>query len=293
VNAASQRGGLPFARMHGCGNDFVVIDDRAGVWHTRREDLAREICDRRKGLGGDGLILIQPGSDGADFRMTYVNRTGMDGEMCGNGARCTVLRAAQLGLIDSVGTMATDAGPIGAALDGAIITLQMTPPVDERPPQRLEVAGQSFECFAIDTGVPHVVILLDDESALEKTDVEGIGRTLRHHVAFAPRGVNANFGVRRTDGTFRMRTYERGVEMETLACGTGAVAVGLVAHRKFGSAAPVLIHPTGGGLLRVGFRVSANGFADVTLAGPAELIAEGEISNAWLGAHGLTAALAE
>ena len=95
MNAAAKRGGLPFARMHGCGNDFVVIDDRAGLWHARREDLAREICDRRKGLGGDGLILIQPGRDGAEFRMTYVNRTGMDGEMCGNGARCTVLRAAQ------------------------------------------------------------------------------------------------------------------------------------------------------------------------------------------------------
>ena len=292
VNSGPKRGGLPFARMHGCGNDFVVIDDRAGHWHARREALAREICDRRKGLGGDGLILIQPGRDGADFRMTYVNRTGMDGEMCGNGARCTVLRAAQLGLILGAGTMATDAGPIRAALEGAVITLQMTPPVEERPPLQLEIAGRSFECFAIDTGVPHVVIFLDDETALEALDVDGIGRSLRHHPAFAPRGVNANFAVRRADVSFRMRTYERGVEMETLACGTGAVAVGLMAHRKFGSASPVLIHPTGGGLLRIGFRTVSERFEDVTLAGPAELIAEGEISDAWLAAHGLTSALA-
>lgn len=284
--------GLKFARMHGCGNDFVVIDDRAGSWHARREDLAREICDRRRGLGGDGLILVQPGRDGADFRMTYVNRTGMDGEMCGNGARCTVLRAAQLGLIRTGGTMATDAGPIRAAIDGTIVSLQMTPPVDERPPLRLEVAGQPFECFIIDTGVPHIVIFLEDEAALEGLDVDGIGRILRHHPAFAPRGVNVNFAVRRADGSFRMRTYERGVEMETLACGTGAVAVGLMASRKFGSVAPVLIHPTGGGLLRIGFRVSADGFADVTLAGPAELIAEGEIPDGWLAAHGFTSALA-
>jgi diaminopimelate epimerase len=285
--------GLKFARMHGCGNDFTVIDDRAGSWHARREALAREICDRRRGLGGDGLILIQPGSDGADFRMTYVNRTGMDGEMCGNGARCTVLRATQLGLIRTSGTMATDAGPIRAAIDGTIVTLQMTPPVDERVPLRLEIAGQSFECFIIDTGVPHVVIFLEDEAALEKLDVDGVGRILRHHIAFAPRGVNANFAVRRTDASFRMRTYERGVEMETLACGTGAVAVGLMAHRKFGTAAPVLIHPTGGGLLRIGFRESADGYADVSLAGPAELIAEGEIADGWLAAHGFTRALAE
>jgi diaminopimelate epimerase len=292
VNAAAKRGGLAFARMHGCGNDFVVIDDRAGLWHARREDLARQICDRRKGLGGDGLILIQPGRDGADFRMTYVNRTGMDGEMCGNGARCTVLRAAQLGLMRGAGTMATDAGPIRAAIEGAVITLQMTPPVDERPPLRLEVAGQSLECFYIDTGVPHVVVFLDKEPALEALDVDGIGRTLRHHAAFAPRGVNANFAVRLADASFRMRTYERGVEMETLACGTGAVAVGLMAHRKFGSAAPVLIHPTGGGLLRIGFRDTGKDFAEVTLSGPAELIAEGEIPEAWLAAHGLTSALA-
>jgi diaminopimelate epimerase len=284
--------GLKFARMHGCGNDFTVIDDRAGTWQERREELAREICDRRRGLGGDGLILIQPGQDGADFRMTYVNRTGMDGEMCGNGARCTVLRAAQLGLIGTGGTMATDAGPIRAAIDGTMVTLQMTPPVNELAPLRLEVSGLSLECFVIDTGVPHVVIFLNDEAALEQLDVDGIGRILRHHAAFVPRGVNANFAVRRSDASFRMRTYERGVEMETLACGTGAVAVGLMAHRKFGSAAPILIHPTGGGLLRIGFRESGDGFTEVTLAGPAELIAEGEISDDWLAAHGLTSALA-
>jgi diaminopimelate epimerase len=285
--------GLKFARMHGCGNDFVVIDDRAGSWHARREDLAREVCDRRRVLGGDGLILIQPGLDGADFRMTYVNRTGMDGEMCGNGARCTVLRAAQLGLIRTNGTMATDAGAIRAAIDGTVIALQMTPPVGERRPLRLDIAGQGFECHIIDTGVPHIVIFLADEAGLESLDVDGIGRILCRHAAFAPRGVNVNFAVRRADGSFRMRTYERGVEMETLACGTGAVAVGLMAHRKFGSAAPVLIHPTGGGLLRIGFRVSADGFADGTLAGPAELIGEGEIPDAWLAAHGLISAPAE
>jgi diaminopimelate epimerase len=189
--------------------------------------------------------------------------------------------------------MATDAGPIRAVIDGAVITLQMTPPIDERPPVRLEIAGQSFECFIIDTGVPHIVIFLDDAAALEVLDVDGIGRILRHHEAFAPRGVNANFAARRGDGSFRMRTYERGVEMETLACGTGAVAVGLMAQRKFGSTAPVLIHPTGGGLLKIGFRVSPTGFADVTLSGPAELIAEGEISDGWLAAHGFKPALAE
>ncbi|MES1151594.1 MAG: hypothetical protein ABUL54_06835, partial [Dongia sp.] len=122
----------------------------------------------------------------------------------------------------------------------------------------------------------------------EQLDVDGTGRMLRQHAAFAPRGVNANFAVRRADASFRMRTYERGVEMETLACGTGAVAVGLIAHRRFGSPSPVVIHPTGGGRLEIGFRVLPDGaFQDVTLSGPAETIAEGEITDQWLAARGL------
>jgi len=279
--------GLPFARMHGCGNDFVVIDDRAGHWHAQREKLAQELCDRRKGLGGDGLILIERGSDGADFRMSYTNRTGVDGEMCGNGARCTVLRAAELGLVNGMAAMATDAGLIRATIDGHFITLAMTPPADERPATEMKLSGGPLQGWYIDTGVPHVVVFLDSPAALEAFDVTGIGREIRHFGAFE-RGANANFAARLADGSFRMRTYERGVEMETLACGTGAVAVGLIAHRRFASASPVVIHPTGGGRLEIGFRARPEGgFQDVTLSGPAETIAEGEITIEWLAARGL------
>jgi diaminopimelate epimerase len=279
--------GLPFARMHGCGNDFVVIDDRAGRWHTKRELLAQELCDRRKGLGGDGLILIERGTEGADFRMSYTNRTGMDGEMCGNGARCTVLRAAELGLVNGKAAMATDAGLIRATIDGHFITLAMTPPADEQPVTEMNLSGARLQGWYIDTGVPHVVVFLDSVAELEAFDVAALGREIRHHAAFE-RGANANFAARLADGTFRMRTYERGVEMETLACGTGAVAVGLIAHRRFSSPSPVVIHPTGGGRLEIGFRVLPDGaFQDVTLSGPAETIAEGEITPEWLAARGL------
>jgi diaminopimelate epimerase len=289
--------GLRFARMHGCGNDFVVIDDRDGRWHAKRELLAQELCDRRKGLGGDGLILIERGSDGADFRMSYTNRTGMDGEMCGNGARCTVLRAAELGLVDGRATMATDAGLIRATIRGHFITLAMTPPKDERPPIEMNLAGGRMTGWYIDTGVPHVVCFLDDVAALQAFDVTAVGREIRHFAGFE-RGANANFAARLGNGSFRMRTYERGVEMETLACGTGAVAVGLIAHRRFGSASPVVIHPTGGGALEIAFRTPPPGprevgaFADVMLSGPAETIAEGEINPDWLAARGLTPASA-
>jgi diaminopimelate epimerase len=278
--------------MHGCGNDFVVIDDRAGLWRGQREKLAQELCDRRKGLGGDGLILIERGDNGADFRMRYINRTGMDGEMCGNGARCTVLRAAELGLFDGNAAMATDAGLIRATLQGHFITLAMTPPVDERPATEMDLAVGRMTGWYIDTGVPHVVVFLDSVAALEAFDVTTVGRDIRRHSAFE-RGANANFAARLADGSFRMRTYERGVEMETLACGTGAVAVGLMAHRRFGSASPVVIHPTGGGKLEIGFRAATDGaFQDVTLSGPAETIAEGEITAEWLAARGLTPASA-
>ena len=284
--------GLRFARMHGCGNDFVVIDDRNGRWHAKRQLLAQELCDRRKGLGGDGLILIERGSDGADFRMSYTNRTGMDGEMCGNGARCTVLRAAELGLVSGKAAMATDAGLIRATIDGHVITLTMTPPVDERPATHMDLAGRKFTGWYIDTGVPHVVVFIDGAAKLEALDVAAVGRDIRYHPAFE-RGANANFAARLPDGSFRMRTYERGVEMETLACGTGAVAVGLIAHRRLGAASPVVIHPTGGGKLQIGFRAVADGsFGDVTLSGPAETIAEGEITAEWLAARGLTPAAA-
>jgi diaminopimelate epimerase len=213
----------------------------------------------------------------------------MDGEMCGNGARCAILRAAELGIADRAAPigMATDAGFIRAKIAGSTVTLAMTDPVNERPPVSLDISGRSFDLHYIDTGVPHAVAFLNDVADLESLDLETIGPIVRHHAVFAPRGVNANFAVPLPDGSLRMRTYERGVEMETLACGTGAVAVGLMTHRRFDSAAPVLIHPTGGGILEIGFESTGNAFRNVTLKGPAETIAEGEIPVDWLAAHGL------
>ncbi len=288
--------GLSFTRMHGCGNDFVVIDDRAGHWHGRRAKLARALCDRRQGLGGDGLVLIDggqaTGSDNpadshpaADIRMTYVNADGMDGEMCGNGARCAIHRASGLGMIGPRASMATPAGLIHAAIDGALITLEMTPPTDEKPMQRMEILGRSFDFSYIDTGVPHVVTFVEDLGTL---DLARFGPLIRHHAAFQPRGVNVNFAMRTGPNRFRLRTYERGVEAETLACGTGSVAVALIAHRRFAVTAPVTIVPSGSGLLQIGFDVAPDGsFRNVTLGGPAEIIGEGTVPEAWLEARGL------
>ena len=284
---------IPFARMHGCGNDFVVLDDRAGRLYPHRRALAQAICHRRIGLGGDGLLLIaraQAGDDsGADLAMTYVNADGNDGEMCGNGARCAARRAVDLGLARDRTALATPAGLIRATIVGNHVTLGMTDPADERPAITLEIAGRRFELFCIDTGVPHVVAFVDD---LETLDVAGIGRAIRHHPAFAPRGTNANFATAAGPSGLRARTYERGVEAETLACGTGAVAIALVAFRRGLVTSPATILPPGGELT-VGYLTDAGGrFRDVTLAGPTERIATGEIDDAWLAAHGLEGLIA-
>lgn len=279
---------IPFARMHGCGNDFVVLDDRQGRLYPLRSALARAICHRRTGLGGDGIILIgrSPSAEAGDFAMTYVNADGNDGEMCGNGARCVVRRAADLGLVRERAAFATPAGLIRATLAGAQVTLTMTEPTDERSPVSLTIGDRSFDLHYIDTGVPHVVAFVDD---LDRLDVEGIGRQIRHHPSFAPRGVNANFAQPVGPSRIRARTYERGVEAETLACGTGAVAIALVAFRRDLAQPPVTILPPGGELT-IGFALKADGrFEQVTLAGPTETVATGELDGAWLAARGLAA----
>jgi diaminopimelate epimerase len=274
---------LRFARMHGCGNDFVVIDDRATHWYPRRHDLARALCDRRKGLGGDGLILI--GSDTeVDFAMSYTNATGVDGEMCGNGARCVVKRAHDLGLIGTTTQFRTLAGLMRADLTDNLISLAMTTPTPAELNLTLTIGGETWTGHGIDTGVPHLVIFT---SAIDRVDLARIGPALRHHPHFT-RGVNVNFAEQRGANRYRVRTYERGVEAETLACGTGSVATALIAHLLGEAQSPVIIEPTGGGELKITFLSSPDGsFSDVRLTGPAETIACGELDHDWLRTRGL------
>jgi diaminopimelate epimerase len=275
--------GLAFARMHGCGNDFIVIDDRANRWHAQRHALAHALCDRRKGLGGDGLLLIN--SDGeVDFAMSYTNASGLEGEMCGNGARCIVKRAHDLGIIGKHTRFRTDAGLMGADLDGDTIRLAMTTPSAAELDLALDAAGTRWPGHGIDTGVPHLVIFTDE---IETLDLARIGPPLRYHPHF-PRGVNPNFARRLGPNRYRMRTYERGVEAETLACGTGSVAIALIAALRGEASSPVIVVPTGGGELRIDFTPRDDGhFSDVYLTGPAETIAEGVLDPHWLAARNL------
>lgn len=267
---------IPFWKMHGAANDFILVDDRP--MNVPAEDKAwiARMAARRTGVGAEGLILIQP-STRADFRMRFFNPDGGEAEMCGNGARCVARLAYALGAAPETMTIETVAGPVGAEIRGEAVLLRMTPPTDWRMNRQLEVDGQVLDYHFVNTGVPHAVILVDD---LDRTDVRALGARVRYHADFAPAGTNVNFVRRADDRTLRVRTYERGVEDETPACGTGITACGLVAGRAgWLQARPVRLVTAGGYTLEVDYRMNEAGEAEaVTLLGPAEHVFTGELT---------------
>ena len=274
---------IPFARMHGSGNDFVVIDDRAGRLRPHRRVLTTALCDRRRGVGGDGLVLLSDGPAG-HVVMNYINADGNDGEMCGNGAGCAVRRAWELGLFRGSETVLdTDAGAVGATIDGFRITLSMPDPTNERLNLSISTSEGTLLGHGVDIGVPHVVLFVNDVSM---ANVAVLGPEVRHHALF-PRGCNVNWAARSGDNSFRMRTYERGVEAETLSCGTGATAIALMAYRLGLARSPVTIQATGGGVLKIAFDETPDQtLRNVVTSVEVERIAEGVLDADWLARRG-------
>jgi diaminopimelate epimerase len=264
-----------FWKMHGAGNDFVLIDDRERKAPAADGDWVARVCARRTGVGADGLILIQPSAQ-ADFRVRFFNPDGKEAEMCGNGARCAARLACEIGVAPRSMTMETEAGLVRAEVVGADIRLGMTPPSAWRLRQRLEAEGQTLEYDFVNTGVPHAVVTCAE---LERCDVRRLGAAIRHHRAFQPNGANADFIRVEGDHALRIRTYERGVEDETLACGTGIVAAALVAARRGEVRPPVVVTAAGGDRLTVDFRLAGEGADRVTLLGPAVHVFRGEIED--------------
>jgi diaminopimelate epimerase len=268
---------IAFTKMQGAGNDFVVLDnldDRLRL----TSDQIRRLCDRRFGVGGDGLLLLQkPTGPQFDARMIYYNSDGSRGEMCGNGARCftAFALAHELGRDGRVRFL-TDAGPMSATVADGLYTIQMTPPVDLKLNLEIPLRNeQQAVVHYVNTGVPHVVRFVED---LARVDILSEGAELRRHQAFAPKGANANF-ARITDDKQRIeiRTYERGVEAETLACGTGVTATAIIAHLLFGVEKPIQIQVAGGDTLRVDFDREGESLRNVTLTGPAKVVFEGTV----------------
>lgn len=274
---------LPFVKMNGAGNDFVLLDNRSGELALDAVAVSR-LCDRHRGVGADGVLVVERPQNGhADFRMRYYNADGGEAEMCGNGARCFARFAAHLeagGGGDSRErewvSFETMAGVIRARIEGGTVTLNMSDPHDGADLGELTAAGQTVRAFFLNTGVPHVVVPVADVAGV---DVRGLGAALRHHGRFAPKGTNANFFEVVGPREIRLRTYERGVEDETLACGTGATAAALALAEMNGlETGPVAVRVKEGDLLTIGFRrTGAFAFAEVTLGGPAEVAFRGAV----------------
>src|SRR6266567_7874410 len=264
---------LRFTKMNGAGNDFVMIDNRAGDVRLQPEQIVR-ICDRHRGVGADGILLLEKGSNGADFRMRYYNRDGGEAEMCGNGARCLARFAKKVAGAPERISFQTPAGLIGARLHGDLVTLNMSDPTDLRLNLRLQIDGEDGVVHYINSGVPHVVVPV---ARLDVVHVFTQGAAIRRHKKFSPQGANVNFIEKRGAQKILVRTYERGVEDETLACGTGVVASALIFAATEKVDGPISVIARGGDELRVGFKRAGDQFTNVTLTGPAEFAFEGTI----------------
>jgi diaminopimelate epimerase len=268
--------GLAFYKMSGHGNDFLLVDNRPGtVAESDMAALVRAACDRKRGVGADGMVFIQEGPEGVDFAWRFFNDDGNVAEMCGNAARCAALFVHMLGLDRPTMRFLTLAGVIRAEVRPDAVKVQLPPARDLELDFDLEVDGRTIRMSGVNTGVPHVVIF--DENA-ERAPVKDLGRTIRFHPHFRSAGTNVNFV--RVGGEHDMynRTYERGVEDETLACGTGCLASVLVAAAKGRVASPVAVTTQGGEILTVHFTRSASGFENLYLEGPVRVVCSGRLS---------------
>ena len=271
---------LHFFKMNGAGNDFIIVDNRdLSLTRELDADTIAALCDRNRGIGADGLLAVEPARGGADFRFRYYNADGYEAEMCGNGARCFGRFTAHLGetLRERV-TFETMVGTLAADMIGDNVRIAMSDPTDLRLDTGAKVPGLDTPLHFINTGVPHVVAFLESPEVLDEFDVFTHGTAIRNHPAFAPAGTNANFAAVLKPGHIAIRTFERGVEDETLACGTGMVACALVHHLLTGAASPIKVDVAGGDTLEIGFKRSGDqGFKNVTLTGPADFVFEGDI----------------
>ena len=263
---------MAFRKMNGAGNDFIMVDNRT-VEISPGPEVIRRLCDRKRGIGADGVILIEDGND-VDFRMRYYNANGGEAEMCGNGARCAAIYAASLGLGRPDGDalhlrFVAAPGPMEARITGRRVALAMTDATDYQESICLQVAEDEEIVHFINTGVPHAVAIESDVGNLDDEAVSSRGRAIRAHSRFSPAGVNASFISLRADGGVDIRTYERGVEAETLACGTGAVAAAIVLHHLGRAESPVTLITHGGETLVVSFTGGPSGARNVILEGPA------------------------
>jgi diaminopimelate epimerase len=265
---------LRFIKMNGAGNDFVLIDNRAQQIRLAREQVAR-LCHRQRGIGADGLVLLVPCASGqAEWAWEFYNSDGSTANMCGNAARCSARFVQRLTGAKGRIRFETGAGVITTELHEERVTVTLTPPKDLRVCQELKLSVGLQQVHSVNTGVPHAVLFVLDA---DLAPVQQLGPEVRWHAQFAPQGANVNFVQVLGQDSIRVRTYERGVEGETLACGTGVTAAALISARIHRMVSPVKVRVQSGDVLEVRFRQVSGRFAEVQLNGPAEFVFEGEI----------------
>jgi len=265
---------LDFVKMNGAGNDFILIDNRPGKIKLTTEQVVR-LCDRHRGIGADGLFLLVPNTSGkAEWSWEFYNSDGSVADMCGNGARCFARFVQSVAGAKDQASFETGAGVITAKFNSARVTINLTAPKDLRLGEIVPAAGAKLTVHSLNTGVPHAVIFVPDA---DKAMVQQLGAELRYHEHFKPKGTNVNFAQVLGPNHIRVRTYERGVEGETLACGTGVTAAALVSSRVHKFISPVKVQVQGGDTLEVSWTDSGDGFADVKLSGPADFVFTGRI----------------
>lgn len=268
-------GRIDFIKIVASGNDFVIIENRLPFTIYRLPNLAKKICDRKYGIGADGLLVLER-SKIADIKMRIFNPDGSEPKMCGNGARCIVLYAkSKIQNPKSQIKIETKAGVIETKVNGENVKIKLTSPKDLRLNLPIKVNQRILHINFINTGVPHTVIFVE---GLERIDVVTLGRQIRYHRKFRPQGTNVDFIQILNNNSIKMRTYERGVENETLACGTGAVASALVVsgHSSVVSKNKINVQTKSGEILRVYFDKVNDEFKDVWLEGKAKIICKGE-----------------
>ena len=273
-------GETAFTKMNGSGNDFVLIDNRSGqVPLADQVHWAKQICRRKFSVGADGILFIEP-SETVDFKWRFYNDDGSRADMCGNAARCVARFAYLHQIAPQRMAFETGAGLIKATVLGERVKVRMVDPKALTTDLLLNINGTRLIGHFVDTGVPHYVIEVDD---IETVDLERIGPQIRYHQQFAPNGTNVNFIAAQNEDTILLRTYERGVEAETLACGTGATAAALIANRLHQAPSPIHVVTRGGGVLTIHFKAEKGAYCAVDMEGDARIVCHGTLQpDAWV-----------
>ncbi|WP_299440469.1 diaminopimelate epimerase [uncultured Aquimarina sp.] len=258
---------ITFYKYQGTGNDFVIIDNRQSILTKNNTKLFERLCDRKFGIGADGLMLLElPENDEDDFTMVYFNADGNESSMCGNGGRCLVAFAAFLGVVEDKATFTAIDGKHKAEIKDGLVYLQM---------QNVSKIEKYDSHLFLNTGSPHHVTMVND---LIHYDVTSVGREIRNGAPYFETGSNVNFVEKEEEDVFAVRTYERGVEDETLSCGTGVTAVALSMYTTKMTDKEEVNIKTLGGELKVTFKQTDDGYEDIFLIGPAEQVFKGEIT---------------